>query len=850
MDSCHTPSTACANRSPCDEGFGVCRASCFHLEREVKEGCGGPDCKCCTSRKADCSASAECPGICMDSRMCINPLSNFSCSGAGCVCCDKCNDHPLCNGGNGVCRDKCHILEHETVGDCGYTGCKCCTPLMTSCPHSDRCPGICMDNKFCTNPLKFDSCAGSDCVCCDKCSLKPFCDEGFGMCRKECYSTERELDKGCHDHDCKCCTPREATCPSSAKCSGICIDARKCVYPVANNFCPGKSCVCCDRCYEQHFCDDGYGKCREWCHSEEREMEGGCAGAGCKCCTLREATCKDSSKCPGICIDSRKCLNPLNAFSCSGNDCICCDKCNAHPFCDGGNGVCRDTCINNERVVEGGCGNTGCICCSHREAVCYDSNKCPGICIDAKLCSYPLKDYTCSGEYCVCCDRCKSESFCDDGFGVCRDSCLRSELEVGVCGGSGCVCCTSRLVTCTNNTFCSGICMDKRLCINPIHDNECSGSDCICCDKCNAHHFCDEGRGICRESCSHNEHEMKEECGNTGCKCCSNRHSECDDHHNKCPGICMDKRLCHNPITKYECQGPNCICCHKCNAKPFCDEGYGVCRESCDIKEREIRGHCGHVDCKCCTTRLANCTTPKHSSGICVDYRMCSNPKEHQCCTEPDCVCCDKCNAQPFCDDGHGVCREVCEITERELHKGCSKTGCKCCTTRLAKCGETSNCPGDCQDKRICATSAGNYSCGSEDCICCDTCSVTQPSCDDDYGTCRLSCRSSEREIVGGCTNSGCKCCSLRITPCTSSYKCHRRGICMDSRQCPFALSLEKITFGICDTGCVCCDFASVIQPVCGTPRVTGVCTSYECPSTTLVLKGVCSFGVCCIPKS
>ncbi|XP_069955409.1 integrin beta-like protein 1, partial [Cherax quadricarinatus] len=157
----------CANRSPCDEGFGVCRASCFHLEREVKEGCGGPDCKCCTSRKADCSASAECPGICMDSRMCINPLSNFSCSGAGCVCCDKCNDHLLCNGGNGVCRDKCHIMEHETVGDCGYTGCKCCTPLKTICPHSDKCPGICMNNKFCTNPLKMESCAGSDCVCCD-----------------------------------------------------------------------------------------------------------------------------------------------------------------------------------------------------------------------------------------------------------------------------------------------------------------------------------------------------------------------------------------------------------------------------------------------------------------------------------------------------------------------------------------------------------------------------------------------------------------------------------------------------------------------------------------------------------
>ncbi|KAK8719244.1 hypothetical protein OTU49_014157, partial [Cherax quadricarinatus] len=97
-------------------------------------------------------------------------------------------------------------------------------------------------------------------------------------------------------------------------------------------------------------------------------------------------------------------------------------------------------------------------------------------------------------------------------------------------------------------------------------------------------------------------------------------------------------------------------------------------------------GDCGHTACKCCTTRLAKCSTimnkqdfcvnnctslerslgtckenrSDRSHGICVDFRKCSDPLEHQCCSESDCVCCNKCNAQPFCDDGHGVCKERC----------------------------------------------------------------------------------------------------------------------------------------------------------------------------------------------
>nr|XP_053634283.1 metallothionein-1-like [Cherax quadricarinatus] len=167
--------------------------------------------------------------------------------------------------------------------------------------------------------------------------------------------------------------------------------------------------------------------------------------------------------------------------------------------------------------------------------------------------------------------------------------------------------------------------------------------------------------------------------------------------------------------------------------------------------EREIHDDCGHTACKCCTTRLAscttlnntrvvctnnctfyqrslgtcteNCTTYDDNVGTCVDYRMCTNPLEQQCCVEPGCVCCDRCSAQPFCDDGYGVCRERCGREERHLHRGCKESGCKCCTSRLATCRNVASCPGECRDRRLCFQPIANYTCDGPDCMCCDTCS-------------------------------------------------------------------------------------------------------------------------------
>ncbi|KAK8720198.1 hypothetical protein OTU49_013519, partial [Cherax quadricarinatus] len=109
----------------------------------------------------------------------------------------------------------------------------------------------------------------------------------------------------------------------------------------------------------------------------------------------------------------------------------------------------------------------------------------------------------------------------------------------------------------------------------------------------NVHPFCNDGQGVCRESCSSMEREVKGSCGQSGCKCCSYHDAECHDT-DDCPGICMDRRLCKTPLNNYSCDGHDCTCCDKCGTKPFCDEGFGVCRESCNKRERQINGDCGH----------------------------------------------------------------------------------------------------------------------------------------------------------------------------------------------------------------------------------------------------------------
>nr|XP_053634285.1 cadmium metallothionein-like [Cherax quadricarinatus] len=262
-----------------------------------------------------------------------------------------------------------------------------------------------MDVKLCKNPLANNTCIGSDCICCDKCSINPVCDEGYGVCRAFCLKQEQEVKNGCGDSACKCCSPRLATCHASNNCSGICTDVRKCTNPLTNNFCSGLNCVCCDKCNAQPFCNDGNGVCREACHSQEREIENGCSVSGCKCCTLQVATCNASAQCPGMCVDSRKCTKPLHNSRCSGRHCICCDKCNAQPFCNGGHGVCRNSCLSHEREDEGSsCGESGCKCCTVRLAVCLSSNNCSGICLDSSLCTNPIANSSCSGDYCVCCD--------------------------------------------------------------------------------------------------------------------------------------------------------------------------------------------------------------------------------------------------------------------------------------------------------------------------------------------------------------------------------------------------------------------------------------------------------------
>ncbi|KAK8720482.1 hypothetical protein OTU49_013284, partial [Cherax quadricarinatus] len=89
----------------------------------------------------------------------------------------------------------------------------------------------------CSVPLTDNNDCPHGTFCCTKCSAIPLCKEGYGVCRESCHNREYEVLGGCVSSACKCCTPREARCPSSDKCPGICMDIKLCRNPLENHSC-------------------------------------------------------------------------------------------------------------------------------------------------------------------------------------------------------------------------------------------------------------------------------------------------------------------------------------------------------------------------------------------------------------------------------------------------------------------------------------------------------------------------------------------------------------------------------------------------------------------------------------
>nr|XP_053633957.1 keratin-associated protein 5-3-like [Cherax quadricarinatus] len=268
------------------------------------------------------------------------------------------------------------------------------------------------------------------------------------------------------------------------------------------------------------------------------------------------------------------------------------EDCDDQGACDGGHGVCRESCLRLERQVQ-----------------------------------------------------CSINPVCDEGYGVCREFCLKEELEVkDGCGDSACKCCSSRLATCNASNSCSGICTDKIVMIKVLvmAAMECAESPASAWRgqvQCYAQPICNGSNGVCRERCYSGELEVEGGCISPGCKCCTPRYTNCPVTNN-CSGVCMDVKLCKNPLANNSCIGSDCICCDKCSINPVCDEGYGVCREFCLKEELEVKDGCGDSACKCCSSRLATCNASNSCSGICTDVRTCTNPLGNNC-SGLNCVCCD-----------------------------------------------------------------------------------------------------------------------------------------------------------------------------------------------------------------
>ncbi|KAK8731491.1 hypothetical protein OTU49_007633 [Cherax quadricarinatus] len=134
-----------------------------------------------------------------------------------------------------------------------------------------------------------------------------------------------------------------------------------------------------------------------------------------------------------------------------------------------------------------------------------------------------------------------------------------------------------------------------------------------------------------------------------------------------------------------------------------------------------------------------------------------------------------RCGTRARCSAFGGICRRRCNVHEILIHhhQGCHGHGCVCCAPK------TNN-----------------------------NCRPTQ-SCREVNGVCQVSpCVLGQQQLLGGCKNSGCRCCVF------AAPTCNRREICLESNGvcqiAPCAPFQRQIMNGCIGDNCFCC--ASLVR--------------------------------------
>lgn len=128
---------------------------------------------------------------------------------------------------------------------------------------------------------------------------------------------------------------------------------------------------------------------------------------------------------------------------------------------------------------------------------------------------------------------------------------------------------------------------------------------------------------------------------------------------------------------------------------------------------------------------------------------------------------------------------------------------------------------------------------GKSTCHCCAPVCAPKRRCGKKGGTCRKSCSSKENEVDGGC-KSGCRCC-MPIKECVPNARCNlQRGRC--KTRCE---DTEIVVVNGCDgKGCVCCAQESLKCPQ--TPSCPGYCAR-SCPGVVSSARCAGTACLCCL---
>ncbi|XP_069999467.1 balbiani ring protein 3 [Penaeus vannamei] len=858
--TCCTDCTAMAN---CTAEKGVCRQTCLPGESVVDKGCTGFNCKCCRPANVMCNATSTCPGMCKDSRLCAQAdrIANASCTAyyiiiiiPYCTCCTNCTAMANCTAERGVCRQTC--LPGESVVDKGCTGfnCKCCRPANEVCNATSTCPGMCKDSRLCAQADRIAnaSCTGEYCTCCTNCAAMANCTAERGVCRQTCLPGESVVDKGCTGFNCKCCRPANEVCNATSTCPGMCKDSRLCAQAdrIANASCTGEFCTCCIDCKMESNCTAQRGVCKQTCAANETEIDKGCSGFGCKCCSPPNATCPPTPTCQGQCVDSRHCAsaNVIAGSVCSGENCACCLDCTREQNCIAQRGACKQTCAPDERVLNNGCSGSGCTCCIPPPATCSATPTCPGQCVDSRQCEIVIPGSAC-GENCVCCLECTPQANCNAQNGTCKLTCAPGERVINNgCAGSGCTCCAPPPATCSATPTCQGQCVKSGQCEIVIPGSACDGDNCVCCQDCTREQSCIAQSGACKQTCAPGERVIDNGCSGFGCTCCAPPPEPCQATPT-CQGRCEDSSQCDaaDVIAGSECSGGNCVCCLECTKQAICTAAMGACKQTCAPGERVIDNGCSGFGCTCCAPPPEPCQATPTCQGRCEDSSQCdaADVIAGSECSGGNCVCCLDCTREQSCIAQSGACKQTCAPGERVIDNGCSGFGCTCCAPPPEPCQATPTCQGRCEDSSQCdaADVIAGSECSGGNCVCCLDCDK-QDNCTAQRGVCKQTCAANETEIDNGCSGFGCKCCSPPNATCPPTPTC--QGQCVDSRHCNAS---DLISGSSCNGGdCVCCRECTV-KDIC---TVRGGSCKRTCEADEMTVPDGCTGTdcLCCMPRA